>query len=391
MGEGITSNEGERRAGRGRIRRVHRNWIRPVLIGVIATVLGGLVLAGIILLVTRHGESAAEAAAKEAATSARVLQSVEGFEGRDATHGGTFGTSQVPFTPGDRVVLRVRLHNQSSRNLEKVQVWPDFVGGGVIFAIVGIGFSAFDGVQYDSTKDAAYVSFSEAAFNPNYTVGMGTLDTASFRLLDEHLHLVRRIPPSNGTINVGTLKKKQTYYVEFAVDTSKGRREPGQLTGGPLVAVRDAAAPASTYSESYFVAQPGERLVVSVEIHNSSYTAVLAPTLRVTVDKHAGYARLVARITPTGINSGVPVRSYPLTINYAGDQRLTLRYIPGSTRAVACHLRRPCGSADYSRRRLPDGVLQGGIEPAPAIGVDSRRRPEAGLMFVDFDLEVSRR
>jgi hypothetical protein len=363
-----------------RLRAAHRNWFRPILVGVIVTVLGGLALAGVVVLIHRH-----EHKTPESAVAARVVSSVESFEARDATKGRPFPADKVPIDPGDRIVFRVGLHNASGRDLTKVVIWPGF-GISDLFNVT-LGLSAFDGVQDDYNS-----TVSQLAFDPAREVGMATLDPRSLRLLDEHLQLIRRIAPdvdrnggSSDQIAVGPLARNATVYVEFAATVGRDRSDAtAMLASGPLIAVRDASS--KHYRSDYFVAKPGETLVVSVEMHNAGRSPVLAPTLRVDVSRSRGFARVTAHITHApDPQSGANAQSYPYTINYVGDQNLTVQYVPGSTYALRCPRVR-CTPDQYVKTQLPDGIVQGGIEPTPALGVGAK-----ALMFVDFRLHVVRR
>jgi hypothetical protein len=222
------------------------------------------------------------------------------------------------------------------------------------------------------------------------------LDFGSFELLDANLHLLRKLAPdvyrsgsSTNLIAIGSLAKSKTVFVQFAANVARERPEPGQLGGGSLIAVRDAASP-SHYRHTYLVATPGETLIASVELHNDCFSPVVAPAVRVTIARFPGFARMTARISSVAPSSGVPVTSLPMTINYAGDRSLTLKYVPGSTLAFHCRRTR-CSSNSYSKSPLPDGIVQGGIEVARAIGVDTHNMPQGGLMFVNFRLRVEPR
>lgn len=369
----------------GRLRAAHENWFRPVIIGVLVTIIGGLILTGILLLLHRSGGQQPSASL----TSALVLDTVDALEARDATESRPFTTTEVPVDPGNSVVFRVRLHNRSATDLTGVEIWPQLdEGARLVHATVG--FSASDGVHTQWTKTAAQLSF-----DPSRQVGSATLDVDSFELLDNHLHPIRKLAPdvtrSGGSTNliaIGSLAKNKTVYVQFAANVARERPEPGQLGGGSLITVRDASAAPPHYRHTYFVATPGEMLMVSIALHNDSFSPVVAPAVRVTIARFPGFARMTARITSEAPSSGVPVTSLPMTINYARDQPLSLEYVPGSTVAFRCRRTR-CGANAYSKSPLPDGIVQGGIEVAPAIGVDSPGKTEDGLMFVNFQLRVA--
>jgi hypothetical protein len=271
------------------------------------------------------------------------------------------------------------------------EIWPQLNEGATLVDAT-VGFSAFDGSQTNWTRSAAQLSF-----DPSRQVGGATLDFASFQLLDAHLHLIRKLAPdvyrrgsSTNIIAIGSLPKNKTVYVQFAANVGRERSEPGQLGGGSLIAVRDAAASPPHYRDTYFVATPGETLIASVELHNDRFSPVVAPAVRVTIAGFPGFARMTARISSVAPTSGVPVTSLPMTINYAGDRSLTLKYVPGSTLAFHCRRTR-CSTNSYSKSALPDGIVQGGIEVARAIGVDTRDKPQGGLMFVNFRLRVEPR
>jgi hypothetical protein len=368
-----------------RLRAAHENWFRPVIIGVLVTVIGGLILTGILLLLNRTGSQHASASQ----TSALVLDTVSSIEARDATENLPFTSSKVPVDPDNRVVFRVRLHNWSARNLTGVEIWPELEDVDTLVH-AAVGFSAFDGVQSQWTKTAAQLSFE-----PSRQVGSASLESDSFELLDAHLHPIRKLAPevtrSGSTTNliaIGSLAKSKTVYVQFAANVARQRPEPGQLGGGFLIAVRNASTSSPHYRRTNFVATPGETLIVSIALHNTRFSPVVEPAVRVTIARLPGFARITARITSEDTFSGVPVTSLPTTINYAGDQPLSLQYVPGSTEAFRCHHTR-CGANTYSKSPLPDGIVQGGIVVAPAIGMDARSKPHGGLMFVNFQLRVA--
>jgi hypothetical protein len=192
-----------------RLRAAHRDWLRPILIGVIVTVVGGLALTGTVVLITRHNHPK-----PESAVAASVVSSVVSFEARDATKGRPFATDKVPIDPGDRVLFLVGLHNNSGRDLTNVQIWPGLVIGDLFNAT--LGFSAFDGAQDDYNG-----TVSQLASDPSREVGTATLDLQSLRLLDQHLHLIRKLAPDvdrNGSfsdqISIGPLARNATAYVE---------------------------------------------------------------------------------------------------------------------------------------------------------------------------------
>ena len=368
----------------GRLRAAHENWFRPVIIGVLVTVIGGLILTGILLLLHRSGGQQPS----PSLTSALVLDTVGGIEARDATENRPFTNNLVPVDPGDQVVFRVRLHNRSAGDLTGVEIWPELDEGDPLVN-AAVGFSAFDGVQTHWTKTAAQLSF-----NPSRQVGGATLDNESFELLDNHLHPIRKLAAdvmrtggSTNLIAIGSLARNKTVYVQFAANVAHQRPEPGQLGGGSLIAVRDASASSPHYQRTNFVATPDETLIVSIRLHNGGWSPVVAPTVRVTIARFPGFTQIAAKITSSEPLSRVPATSFPMTINYAGDKALSLQYVPGSTEAFRCRRTR-CGANTYSKTPLPDGVVQGGIEVAPTIGVDTRAKPRGGLMFVNFRLHA---
>jgi hypothetical protein len=390
-----TRSEAEKAIGKvgwyRRLRAAHRNWFRPILIGVAATVAGGLILAAVLALVTRGGSSSPPSSTSTtSALASFVVGSVASFEARDSTKGRPFAANQVPVDPDDKVVFRVGLHNKSGRDLSNVVITPNWDPTTLVNAT--LSFSASDGNQtyYDGTV-------AQLSFDPANAVGFTELDNHSFRLLNQHLRLIRKIAPDvhhNGSysddIRVGSLARNATVYVTFVADVGRNREvTQGQLASGTLIAVRDISTPARDYTSNYYVAKPGQTLVVSVMLFNTGYSPVLAPSIRLTITKKQGFAVMVARITPGGPYSGSEVTSLPFTINYVGDEPLTLRYVPGSTYAYHCPRAR-CTANDYTKTQLLDGIVQGGIEAANGIGVGDKGKNEKNVLYVDFHLRVVR-
>jgi hypothetical protein len=173
------------------------------------------------------------------------------------------------------------------------------------------------------------------------------------------------------------MKRGETLYVEFTASVGRlqiSQISPSQIGGGDLIAVREASESVRHWEQVNVVARPGDTLEVSVRLHNTGFAQVIAPSLQVHITPPSGtYARLTATIVPL---TGIAVSSRPLTINYSGAERLTLEYLSGSTELFRC---RDETCKTFTKGRLPDGVVQGGIQVLPAL---------KRLAFVNFRLLV---
>ncbi len=370
-----------------RLRDAHLNWVRPTVIGIAGTVVGGIVL---YLILAGGGSGTPQGAATStAATTPLPIETVSILQARDVTKRRHFVETRVPVDPGDRVQFRVRLHNTSDHDIAGVAIAPNFSQSTLVYATVDVRETK-DGVEQTIAPNLTLT------FDPTNGVGGASLDFKSYRLFDSNLHLVRKLAPEifrNGgvsnDIKVGTLKAGQTVYVGFSASIGRFDVSPGQLTGGPLLAARDANGDRKAWKEVNIVARDGETLYVDLMLHDPFTGAVIEPFVREQVLPltSSTFKRVTARITTSNIGS-IPATSDPLIINFEGDKQGTLTYVPGSTKAYHC-VNSSC--TKWRSVPLPDGILQGGIVVAKQIGGD-RRGPHvapSSLIYVRFSLRAA--